>query len=91
MPEIEESKTINGCWNCKHGGNLKVFRTLLRSLNLEYGVKIPSKTFDKLMELVNSRIKGSVNCNTDVRYHCETGFICNRWEYNNCGFQEKKE
>jgi len=90
MPGIETSKTVNGCWNCKHGGNLKIFRTLLASLNYSHGVKIPTKIFDKIMGLVNQKVKGTLRCSIDDRYQCETGFICNLWKYNDCGFQEKK-
>jgi len=80
--------TINGCWNCKHGGNLKILRTLLRSIKGEHGINLTNKCkkeiFDKISPWDN-------RCAIDDTNQAETGFICDKWEYNDCGFREDKK
>jgi hypothetical protein len=78
--------TINGCWNCKHGGNLKILRTLLRSIKFEHGILLT----DKCKKEINDKINPWDNrCAVDDIMQAETGFVCEKWEYNDCGFQEK--
>lgn len=75
--------TIDGCWNCKHGGNLKILRTLLRSLPLK-GIYLTNKCKEEIAE----KIKPDDNrCMMDIRYQAETGFICDEWEYDGRGFR----
>ena len=78
--------TKNGCWNCAHGGNLKILRTLMRSLELEPGIVFPIEiNFEirKRLDIENNR------CEIDASYQAETGFMCEKWKYNDCGFRER--
>lgn len=77
--------TKNGCWNCAHGGNLKILRTLLRSLELEHGIVFTHKVkseIQKKLDIEDNR------CGIDASYQAETGFICEKWKHNDCGFRE---
>ena len=78
--------TKNGCWNCAHGGNLKLLRTLVRSMYFCYGIQLTNKAKKEIQE----KIKPDDNrCGIDVRNQVEPGFICEKWTYDGNGYQEE--
>ena len=76
--------TINGCWNCKHGGNLKILRTLLRSIRFTYGIDLTERCECEIREEIRP---DDNRCSADSGYQAETGFICDKWEYDEGGFR----
>ena len=94
MPENEaiiETKTVNGCWNCLHGGNLKILCYLLKILQNSYNINLAPSVMSGLKKALYNRLGKMTSCSIDPRYHCEPGLICDCWKYNNCGFQAKEK
>ena len=76
--------TKNGCWNCKHGGNLKILRTLLRSIQFTWAINLSEECKKEVAEKINP---DDNRCLVDDCYQAETGFICDKWEYDEGGFR----
>lgn len=76
--------TVDGCWNCKHGGNLKILRTLLRSLEFEHGISLTARTKNEIAKKIQL---DENRCEVDAQFQAESGFTCSKWVYDEGGFR----
>lgn len=75
--------TVNGCWNCEHGGLLKLLRNLVRSMEFEHGIELTPACKTELTVKV---LPEKNRCSLDSGLHIEPGFICGNWKYDGLGF-----
>ena len=71
--------TVNGCWNCEHGGLEKLLVNLIYS----------QKAFRRVTPTANVKTV-SRKCGINATLNVEPGFICESWKYDERGYKAKE-